>query len=132
MELMNAGVNLVFLDNPTISTDYIRQLGNIAESQDLIIRKSIENVIELLLIVELDRVEKEREVLIQRIKQGIQASKRTQGRDKGKLDKLKPGLKADIKKYLSDRSVKQVDLMKKHSVSRNTLKKYVEIVRNEN
>ena len=37
-------------------------------------------------------------------------------------------LEADIKAFLSDRSIKQVDLMKKHSISRNTLKKYIEIV----
>jgi DNA invertase Pin-like site-specific DNA recombinase len=132
MDLMKAGVNLIFIDNPTISTGYIKQLGIIAESQDLIIRKSIENVIELLLIVELDRVEKERQILIQRIKQGIQASNKKQGRKPGQLDKMSDELETDIKKYLSDRSVKQIDIMKKHNISRNTLKKYIEIVQNEN
>ena len=39
-------------------------------------------------------------------------------------------LKKDIKKYLGDRSIKQVDLMKKHRISRNTLKKYISIVNN--
>ena len=32
----------------------------------------------------------------------------------GQLDKLSPELKDDIRKYLHDRSIKQVDLMKKH------------------
>lgn len=131
MSLMGQGVNLIFIDNPTISTDYIKQLGMIAESQDLIIRKSIENVIELLLIVELDRVEKERQILIQRIKQGIQASDKKQGRKPGKLDKMSDELETDIKKYLSDRSVKQVDLIRKYEISRNTLKKYIQIVQSE-
>lgn len=131
MALMNQGVNLIFLDNPTISTDYIKQLGTMAENQDLIIRKSIENVIELLLIVELDRVEKERQILIQRIRQGIQASKKTQGRKMGRLDKMSDDLKTDIRKYLSDRSIKQIDIMKTHGISRNTLKKYIQIVRSE-
>lgn len=128
MELMKTGINLVFLDNPTISTDYIQQLGMIAESQDLIIKKSIENVIELLLIVELDRVEKERQILIQRIKQGIAASKRTQGREKGHLDKLKPDLKEDLQRYMTDRSIKPIDIMTKYSISRNTFKKYLNLI----
>ena len=42
---MEKGINLVFIDNPTISTDYIKQLGAVAEQQDLIIKKSIQNVI---------------------------------------------------------------------------------------
>ena len=37
-------------------------------------------------------------------------------------------LEQDIKKYLKDRSIKQVDLMEKHNISRNTLKKYVKLV----
>lgn len=42
IELMEKGINLVFIDNPTISTDYIKQLGAVAEQQDLIIKKSIQ------------------------------------------------------------------------------------------
>ena len=38
-------------------------------------------------------------------------------------------LEKDIKLFLNDRSIKQVDLMKKHNISRNTLKKYIEIVK---
>ena len=38
-------------------------------------------------------------------------------------------LKEDIKLFLNDRSIKQIDLMRKHNISRNTLKKYVEIVK---
>ena len=37
-------------------------------------------------------------------------------------------LEADIKNFLTDRSIKQVDLMKKYNLSRNTLKKYVKII----
>ena len=43
----------------------------------------------------------------------------------GQLDKMSPELEADIKKFLSDRKIKQIDLMKKHNISRNTLKKYI-------
>ena len=38
-------------------------------------------------------------------------------------------LEEDIKKFLQDRSIKQIDLMEKHNISRNTLKKYIEIVK---
>ena len=40
-------------------------------------------------------------------------------------------LHSDIIKYLGDRSVTQIELMKKYEISRNTLKKYIEIVKNE-
>ncbi|MBE6050996.1 MAG: recombinase family protein [Clostridium sp.] len=129
MDLMNKGVNLIFIDNPTISTDYIKNLTNIANSQELVTKTALEGTIKLLLIVELDRVQKEREIFIQRVRQGIQASEKKSGRKQGTLDKMSDELREDIKLYINDRSIKQVDLMKKHSISRNTLKKYVEILK---
>ena len=131
MELMNKGINLIFLDNPTVSTDYIKNLMNIANNQNLVTKTALESTIKLLLIVELDRVQQEREIIVKRIKQGIQASNKKQGRKQGQLDKMSDELKDDIKLFLNDRSIKQVDLMKKHNISRNTLKKYIEIVKNE-
>lgn len=129
MELMNKGINLVFLDNPTVSTDYIKQLIDIANSQERITKTALKNTIELLLIVELDRVEKEREIFIKRIKQGLEASDKKSGRKFGQLDKMNDELKEDIKLFLNDRNIKQIDLMRKHNISRNTLKKYIEVVK---
>ena len=51
MQLMNKGINLVFLDNPTVSTDYISQLTSIANSQQLVTKTALESTIKLLLIV---------------------------------------------------------------------------------
>lgn len=130
MDLLNKGVSLVFIDNPTVSTDYIRSMMDVAEKQsNRIAKKSLKDTIELLLLVELDRAEKEREITVQRIKDGIAASDKKSGRKPGKLDKMTDELKQDIISYLNDRSIKQVDLMKKYNISRNTLKKYVEIVK---
>lgn len=129
MELMNRGVDLIFLDNETISTPYIKRLLRVAEQQDLVAKTSLESTVKLLLIVELDRAEQERQILIKRIKQGIEASDKKSGRPKGKIDKMTPELEEDIKKYLKDRSIKQIDLMNKHNISRNTLKKYIELVK---
>ena len=126
---MNKGINLVFLDNPTVSTDYIENLTKVAATQNLVTKTALEGTIKLLLIVELDRVQKEREIIAKRIKQGIQASNKKQGRKPNKLDKMTDELEKDIKEYLNDRSIKQVDLMKKHEISRNTLKKYIGIVK---
>lgn len=131
MELMQEGINLVFLDNPTVSTDYIKNLMNVANSQNLVTKTALESTIKLLLIVELDRVQQEREIIAKRIKQGIQASNKKQGRKPGQLDKITDELKTDIKLFLQDRSIKQVDLMNKHNISRNTLKKYIEIIKSE-
>lgn len=131
IELMNKGVELIFIDNPTVSTPYIKQMLSIAEEQNIVTRVTLENTIKLLLIVELDRVEQERLTLIKRINDGIAASNKKSGRKIGQLDKCSDELKADIKEYLRNRDIKQVDLMKKHNISRNTLKKYAEIIKQE-
>ena len=131
MELLGKGIELVFIDNPIVSTAYIKQLLSVAEKQDLVARTSLESTIKLLIIVELDRVEKERLILINRIKNGIAASDKQQGRKQGKLDKMTQELGEDIKAFLNDRSIRQIDLMNKHGISRNTLKKYIELVKEQ-
>ena len=130
-ELMDKGINLVFLDNLTVSTDCIKNLTSIANSQNLVTKTALESTIKLLLIVELDRVQQEREIIVKRIKQGIAASNKKSGRKQGKLDKMNDELKADIKEFLGDRSIRQIDLMNKHNISRNTLKKYIVIVKEQ-
>ena len=57
----------------TLSTDYIKNLTSIANSQNLVTKTALESTIKLLLIVELDRVQQEREIIVKRIKQGIEA-----------------------------------------------------------
>lgn len=128
MELMEKGVELIFIDNPTISTPYIKQLLNVAKEQDLIAKISLEHTVKLLLMVELNRVEQERVLIVKRITDGLKASDKKPGRPAGKVDKMTQELEEDIKKYIVDRSVKAVDLMRKHNISRNTFRKYVEIV----
>ena len=130
MELLNKNINLVFIDNPTISTDYIKTMMGIAQKQEnRIAKKSLNDTIELLILVELDRAEREREIIVQRIRDGLKASNKKAGRKPGQLDKLTDELQADIVLYLADRSIKAVDLMKKHNISRNTFKKYVQYVK---
>lgn len=127
MELMNRGIKLIFIDNQTVSTPYIKQLLSVAEKQSLVAKTSLESTVKLLLIVELDRVEQERLIINNRIKDGIAASTKKSGRPIGKLDKMTDELKADIKLYIADRNIKQIDLMKKHNISRGTFKKYVKL-----
>ena len=132
MKLLDKGINLVFLDNPTISTEYIKNMMGVAErQQNRIAKKSLKDTIELLILVELDRAEQEREITVKRIKDGIAASDKKSGRKTGQLDKMTPELQEDIEKFLSDRSIKQVDLMNKYHISRNTLKKYIEYIANK-
>ncbi|SDI57361.1 Site-specific DNA recombinase [Pseudobutyrivibrio sp. 49] len=125
MEWLNRGINVVFIDNPTVSSEYIKQMMDVAQAQDLVTRTAMEGVIKLLLIVELDRAEQQRIYISKAIKDGIAASNKRSGRKQGQFDKLTPELKTDIQAYLHDRSIKQVDLMKKYEISRNTLKKYI-------
>lgn len=128
MELMDRGIELVFLDNQTVSTSYIKELLQVAERQNLVAKISLENTVKLLLYVELDRVEQERMILQKRIRDGIAASQKPSGRKPGSLDKMTPELKEDIRSYLQDRSIRQVDLMEKYHLSRNTLKKYIRFI----
>lgn len=129
MELMHKGVNLVFIDNPTVSTDYIKELLHVAEQQDIVAKTSLESTVKLLLIVELARAEQERKTISQRTKDGMAASPNKAGRKTGQFDKLTDELQGDIVLYLADRNIKASTLMKKHNISRNTLKKYAEYVK---
>lgn len=131
MELLNKGIELIFIDNMTVSTPYIKNLLNIAKNQNLVVKTSLESIVKLLLIVELDRAEQERLITVQRIKDGIKASDKKSGRHAGQLDKMNDQLKADINELIQDRNIKYIDIMKKHNISRNTLKKYIEICKNE-
>jgi DNA invertase Pin-like site-specific DNA recombinase len=128
MDWINRGINMVFLDNPTVSTDYIRQMMQTASKQDIVTKTAIESIIKLLIIVELDRGEKQRLYISKSIKDGIAASNKKSGRKTGQLDKMTPELKQHIKQFQTDRSIKQIDLMKKYNISRNTLKKYIDII----
>ena len=130
-ELMKKGINLIFIDNPTVSTDYIKNLLNIAEEQSIVAKTSLENTVKLLLIVELDRIEQERLTIIKRIKDGLKASDKKSGRKEGSILKLNDYLKQDIIKYLNNRNIKGIDIMNKYNISRNTLKKYAVIIQKE-
>lgn len=130
MRLMSSDINLIFLDNPTLSTDYIRNLIVTANSMNFLEKTINEMLVKVLLAAELTRAEQERLTLSQRTKDGMVASPNKAGRKVGQIDKLTESLKDDIKAYLSDRSVRQIDLMKKHQISRNTLKKYINLIKN--
>lgn len=132
MDLLNKGIEMIFIDNPTLNTSYIKSMQISADKlkrENIIGGMTAEFMIRVLLITELDRAEKEREITVKRITDGIKASLKKSGRKKGQLDKLTPELKEDIKKYLEDRNITQTDLMKKHNLSRNTIKKYIEYVK---
>lgn len=132
VELLNKGINLIFLDNPTLNTDYINSMQHTADKMkenNIIGGMTLEFVIKLLLVTELDRAEQERIITSKRISDGIKSSNKKSGRPVGKIDKMSTELESDIKKLINDRSIKYVDLMRKHNISRNTLKKYESIVR---
>lgn len=128
MQWLERGVQVIFIDNPICCSSYIKQLMRTANDMDLVTKTALESTIKLLLIVELDRTERERLTTVKRIKDGIKASPKKSGRPVGHLDKLTPELAEDIRIFLSDRSVTQTSLMKKHGISRNTLKKYIAIM----
>lgn len=133
MDLLSRGIELKFLDNPTISTDYIRAMMHVADEQEnRIAKKSLEDTIELLLLVELDRAEKEREIIVQRIRDGIAASSKKSGRRPGTLDKMTPELEGDLRLYaeqsITKKTIKLSEILRKHDISRNTARKYIDII----
>jgi DNA invertase Pin-like site-specific DNA recombinase len=132
MELMEKGIHLIFLDNPTLSTGYIKDLISTAKNMNFLEKTINEMLVKVLLAAELTRAEEERLTISQRTKDGMAASPNKAGRKLGQLDKMSDALKADIEVYLSDRSIKQVDLMNKYKISRNTLKKYISLLADAN
>ncbi|MBU5323574.1 recombinase family protein [Sarcina ventriculi] len=108
MELMEKGINLVFLYNPTVSTDYIKNLTSIANTQNLVTKTALDSTIKLLLIMELDRVEQERELIVKRIKQGIEASNKKSSGKQGKLDKMSEVSQSNIMFLNLDFSLKEL------------------------
>lgn len=132
MELMSKGINLVFLDNPTLSTDYIKNLIVTSKNMNFLEKTISEMLVKVLLAAELTRAEQERLTISQRTRDGMAASPNKAGRKLGQLDKMTEALKNDIRRYLTDKSIKQVDLMNKYKISRNTLKKYVSLLADTN
>lgn len=128
MELMEKGIHLIFLDNPMLSTGYIKDLISTAKNMNFLEKTINEMLVKVLLAAELTRAEEERLTISQRTKDGMAASPNKAGRKIGQLDKMTDALKADIEVYLSDRSIKQVNLMNKYKISRNTLKKYISLI----
>ena len=106
----------------------MQQSADRMKAENIIGGMTLEFVIRLLLVTELDKAEKERETTVKRIKDGIAASDKKSGRKVGQLDKLSPELENDIKVYLVNRSIKQIDLINRYNISRNTLKKYIKYV----
>lgn len=140
MELYTNGVNLIFLDNPTLSTDYIQKLLDNAKNQGIITKTIIDAIVKILLITELDRCEQERLTISRRTHDGIEARRKAAaeqgvewhiGRKPGQLMKFTPELKADIEQYIADRTIKSSEIMRKYNICYNTLKKYANIVREE-
>ena len=132
MELMAKGINLIFLDNPTLSTDYIKELISTAKNMNFLEKTINEMLVKVLLAAELTRAEQERLTISQRTKDGMAASPNNAGRKVGQLDKMTEALENDIRRYLTDRSIKLVDLMNKYIISRNTLKKYISLLADTN
>lgn len=131
MEWLQRDINIVFIDNPTLCTDYVKEMMQVAKEQDVVTKVAMESIIKLLIIVEFDRAKKQRLYISKAITDGIAASNKRSGRKEGQLDKMNDALKTDIQLYLGDRTVTQIELMNKHNISRNTLKKYIDYVKRD-
>ncbi len=79
LDLIGKGITLVFIDNPTVCSDYITKLIDTADQQNIVTRTAMEGIVKLMLIVELDRAEQERLQLIQRTPQEARQESRSIG-----------------------------------------------------
>ena len=100
-EWKELGIKLVFLDNPTVSTDYISNMISKNESMNFVTGIALQSMVNLLIAVELDRAEQQRLYISKSITDGIAASDKKSGRPKGKLDKMSDSLREDIKQYVA-------------------------------
>ncbi len=80
MEWLKRDINIVFLDNPTLDTDYIKEMMQIAKEQDVVTKVAMESIVKLLIIVEFDRAKKQRLYISKAISDGIAASDKKSGR----------------------------------------------------
>ena len=62
LELIGKGITLVFIDNPTVCNDYIIKIINTADQQNIVTWTAMEGIVNLMLIVELDRVEQDHQL----------------------------------------------------------------------
>lgn len=130
IELMRRDIELVFLDNEVISTPYIKAMLTQAKSECRITDTVEKAIIQSLFSMELDRTLEKRAARAQRSKDGISASEKKCGRPVGTICKMnKPGLEDRLREYLTNRRIKQIDIMKEFALSRNTVKKYAELVK---
>lgn len=138
-ELMNRGINLVFLKESYINTDtYKEQLGtssNVSvEDNDLDstimkgIREYLVKLIEKQVIIAFNQSEKEVQDLRKRTSEGLRVAK-AEGKQVGRVtgDKLNVKKKLEkaplIKSYL-ERGLKDTEIMELVKLSRNTYYKY--------
>ncbi len=128
MRLAEKEVNLVFVNNPTVGTDYIERLQEIAESRKLMTKSNIPKTVKLIIYTELDRMMEGHRWRSEQVIKGMEKSGTKPGR-KEHAELLTDALRKDINLYLSDGTVLQVDLARKHGVSTSTIKKYVKLIK---
>ena len=130
-ELSNKNVNMIFLDNPTMSTDYIEKLCRNAVAAYVVDKAVLDDLVELLLECELTRMDLEREAISEKIVSGRRESSNKGGRKKGRLDKMTEELHDQLVDYIKTRSIPLREISKKFHLSENTAKKYAKIVQSE-
>jgi DNA invertase Pin-like site-specific DNA recombinase len=132
MIMYEMGVRLVFVENPTINTDYIEDLiGKTERIRGLHIPEP-DIMMPVLIYAAIDRVLCERAMFQQKVVEGMDASEKRPGRPKHGFEKLTPELRAEIVKNLNGTGNKdRYQLMAEYDVSVNTLSSYFRHVKKE-
>ena len=125
MELYDKGIELVFIDDSSLSTEYIRNIVLEAIDNEIIDGSSVNDAVRLHVYAEFKRIGQARSAKGKRIKDGVAASGKKSGRKEGQFDKLTPELVRDIEYYVDYGGGKKIDIMYKHDISRNTLNTYI-------
>ena len=128
MEIYDRGVELVFLDNPSLCTEVIRGLLLKALDNGIIESESVKDAVRFNIYSTISNIEREHVERGNKIKGAVATSDKKSGRKEGKFDKLTPELENDIICYLETGQGHKVDIMIEHNISRNTLKAYMDYI----
>ncbi len=132
MQLYYRGVKIIFVENPTVGTEYIVELAEKTQGIRMLNIPEPEALMPVLVFAALDRVLTERTLFQQKVVEGMDASENRPGRPKHGFEKLTPELRDEIIKNLTGTGNKdRYQLMAEYDVSINTMTAYFRHVQKE-
>ncbi len=125
MELFDMGVNLLFLDNPAASTQYLKQTARYAEKDGVVPKEMFYMTVRVMIFAELEHALLDYTASQRKIRSGMALSDKKPGRPVGRREKMTVSLGEDIYSYIIKGGTTKLELECKHNISRVTLSNYI-------